>query len=286
MRKQVKMLLSSLSPELTTRLMFRHNFHKRLNLKNPQDFNEKLQYLKLRTYYNNPVITQCVDKYRVREYLEQQGEGRLLPELLAGPFYDARDLRAVWDALPQSFAIKCNHGCGYNILVKDKSKTDLEDAVKTLGRWLREDYWKIYCEPQYRFVRKAFTVERYLGNNIETYKFYCFNGKPEVMYLSSNGEHGEKDLYLDYYDMDMNWIDLTLYPHQHAKEKAVKPKNFGEMAALAKKLSAPFPFVRIDLYDVDGEIYFSEFTFVPTGGNMKLKPEHYLDDWGKLLRLP
>ena len=172
MRKQVKMLLSSLSPELTTRLMFRYNFHKRLNLKNPQDFNEKLQYLKLRTYYNNPVITQCVDKYRVREYLEQQGEGRLLPELLAGPFYDARDLRAVWDSLPQSFAIKCNHGCGYNILVKDKSKTNLEDAVKTLGRWLREDYWKIYCEPQYRFVRKAFTVERYLGDNIETYKFY------------------------------------------------------------------------------------------------------------------
>ena len=96
--------------------------------------------------------------------------------------------------------------------MKDKSKADLEDAVKTLGRWLREDYWKIYCEPQYRFVRKAFTVERYLGNNIETYKFYCFNGKPEVMYLSSNGEHGEKDLYLDYYHTDMNWVDLTLYP--------------------------------------------------------------------------
>ena len=66
----------------------------------------------------------------------------------------------------------------------------------------------------------------------------------------------------------------------------MKPENFGEMAALAEKLSAPFPFVRIDLYDVDGEIYFSEFTFVPTGGNMKLKPEHYLDDWGKLLQLP
>lgn len=114
---------------------------------------------------------------------------------------------------------------------------------------------------------------------------YAFNGKPEVMYLSSNGPKGEKDLYLDYYDMDMNWLDITLKPHLHSKVKATKPNNWEELVGIAKKLATPFPFVRIDLYDVNGKVYISEFTFIPTGGNMQLEPEHYIDDWGGALQL-
>lgn len=285
MNKKIKKILSTISPELTTRLMYRYNFHKRLDLNNPIDINDKLQYLKLRTYYNNATITQCVDKYRVREYLQEKGYGDILPQFIGGPYYDAEELRNVWNQLPPKFVIKCNHGCGYNILVSNKRNIELDEVIEKLSYWLKEDYWKIYCEPQYRYVKKAFIIEEYLGDNIETYKFYCFNGKPEVMYLSSNGENGEKDYYLDYYDMDMNWVDLTLFPHAHAKVKAKKPDNYEQMVKLSEKLSSPFPFVRIDLYNVDGHIYFSEFTFIPTGGNMKLIPEHYISDWGKLLNI-
>lgn len=154
-----------------------------------------------------------------------------------------------------------------------------------LDKWMKEDFWKVYCEPQYKDVPKHIIVEEYLGDNIQTYKFFCFNGKPKVLYVSANGENGEKDLYLDYYDLDWNWMPVSLDGHEHAKVKAEKPENFEEMVALAEELSSEFPFVRVDLYDVKGKIYFSEFTFVPTGGNMKLKPKEVLDEWGKWLCL-
>jgi len=285
MRKLAKRILCTISPELTTKLMFYYNFGKKLDLNNPTGFNEKLQYLKLRTYYNNPVITQCVDKYRVRSYMEERGYGELLPELLGGPYTKAEELRADWDRLPDKFVIKCNHGCGYNILVSDKNRMDLAAVEKQLNQWMKEDFWKEYCEPQYRFVPRRIIVEEHLGEKIETYKFYCINQNPEMLYVSSNGENGEKDLYLDYFNMDWEWQPITLHGHLHLKESIRKPENFDAMVQLAKELSKEFPFVRVDLYSVDGKIYFSELTFIPTGGNMKLNMPEILDEWGKLLKV-
>ena len=150
---------------------------------------------------------------------------------------------------------------------------------------MREDFWKIYCEPQYKDIERRIIVEEYLGNDIQTYKFYCFNGKPMVLYISSNGENGEKDLYLDYYDMEWNWLPISLEGHEHAKAKTMKPKNFEKMIDVAENLSLDFPFVRVDLYNLDGRIYFSELTFIPTGGNMKLSPKSVLEEWGSWLQL-
>lgn len=285
MRKKIKILISSFSPELTTRLMYLYNFKKPLNLKNPQGINEKLQYLKLKTYYNNPIITQCVDKYRVRDYIEEHGHSELLPRLIGGAYSSAKELLEHWNEYPERFVIKCNHGCGYNILVTDKENINVKDAIKTVDGWLKEDFWKIYCEPQYRFVKKRIIVEEYLADDIKTYKFYCFNGIPEVCYVSSNGENGEKDLYLDYFDMDWKWLPITLEGHIHSEEKVSKPQNFKEMIDIATELSKDFPFVRVDLYNVDGKVFFSELTFIPTGGNMKLTPETVLEDWGEKLNL-
>lgn len=280
-----RVILSTISPEFATKQMYKNIHGKKLNLEHPLDLNEKLQYLKLRTYYNNPIITKCADKYKIREYLSSIGCGEILPKLIAGAFYKPVDIRQEWDKLPDKFVVKCNHGCGYNILVSDKSKANLEDIIDKLTKWMKEDFWKRYCEPQYKYIKKAIIIEEYLGDDIATYKFYCFNGKPEVMYISSNGENGEKDLYLDYYDMNMNWVNITLAPHKHAKVKANKPNNWIEMVNLVTELANPFPFVRIDLYNVNEKIYISEFTFIPTGGNMELEPAHYINDWGELLEL-
>lgn len=280
----VKNILCSISPKLATQVMYLFNFKKPLNLKKPQNINEKLQYLKLNTYYENPVITQCADKYSVREYLDKKGYAYLLPKLLGG-YLCAEDIRKDWSGFPNQFVVKCNHGCGYNILVTNKEETDLNQVLKQLNTWMREDFWKIYCEPQYKDIKRHIIVEVFLGEDIQTYKFYCFNGRPMVLYISANGENGEKDLYLDYYDMEWNWLPISLDGHEHAKLKVNKPKHFDKMVKLAEELSSDFPFVRVDLYNVDGVIYFSELTFIPTGGNMKLKPERVLDEWGSWLQI-
>lgn len=285
MNKKIKMIMSSISPKITTYLMYLYNFHRILDLKNPSDLNEKLQYLKLKTYYNNPTITQCVDKYLVRDYLVEKGFSDILPQLLGGGYKNAEDIRTHWDEYPSKFVIKCNHGCGYNILVTDKEKANLNEIIQSLNQWIHEDFWKIYCEPQYRFVPKRIIVEEYLADDIQTYKFYCFNGKPEVAYVSSNGENGEKDLYLDYFDMEWNWLPITLFGHEHDKREIKKPCSFEQMKKLAERMSADFPFVRVDLYDVNGRIFFSELTFIPTGGNMKLSPDSVIKEWGNKLKL-
>lgn len=219
-------------------------------------------------YYNNPVVTQCVDKYRVRAYLEERGFANILPKLIIGGITDPEEIRIHWKDFPDSFVIKCNHGCGYNILVRDKSKVNVDKVVKQIAEWIKEDYWKYYCEPQYKNVKKCILVEQYLADDIQTYKFYCFNGNPKVLYVSENGPNGEKDLYLDYYDMEWNHLDLTLGDHLHAEKLTEKPKNLEEMVELARKLSEDFPFVRVDLYDVDGSVYFSELTFIPSISNL------------------
>jgi hypothetical protein len=286
MLKKIKIALSTFSPKLTTYLMFLYNFKRFPNLKNPKDLNEKLQYLKLKTYYDNPVITTCVDKWKVRNYLEAKGYGDLLPKLILGDISDPNDIRTYWNTFPDSFVIKCNHGCGYNILVKNKQTVDEDEIINQLDLWMKEDYWKYYCEPQYKDVPKRILVEEYLDDDIETYKFYCFNGIPKVVYISQNGENGEKDLYLDYYDMDWHHLDITLATHLHSKKQKSKPKGFEKMVKLSEELSKDFPFVRVDLYNIDGAIYFSELTFIPTGGNMKLSPKEVVDEWGELLKLP
>ena len=142
MRSKVKHLLCTVSPELATRLMYFYNFKKWLNLKNPQGLNEKLQFLKLKTYYNNPTITQCVDKLLVRDYLRERGYADILPELVGGGYSAPEDIRKDWETFPSKFVIKCNHGCGYNILVTNKDTANLEEIIDQLKQWMKEDFWK------------------------------------------------------------------------------------------------------------------------------------------------
>lgn len=282
--KAKRYVMSSFMPTQLTKKIYKSNFGKKPDLKNPVTINEKIQYLKLHTYYNNPVITQCIDKYRIREYLNERGMGNLLPELYG--VYDSPQ-EIIIDELPQSFVIKCNHGCGFNILCPDKSKLDIKNSKKMLDKWLKQDYWREYGEVQYRFIKKKIIIEQFLGDEISTYKFYCFNGEPKVLYISSSDEKGRQDFYLDYFDMDWNHMDVQLSGHAHHPDwqAIAKPHNFSELRKVARELCKEFPFVRVDLYDVEGKIYISELTFVPTGGFMRLVPEEITEEWGGWLKL-
>lgn len=282
----IKRILTIISPKMETKISFRISFKKKLNLKNPKDLNEKILWLKLNLYNNNETVTKCIDKFKIREYLKEKNLERLLPKLYG--VYDTPE-EIDWKNLPKSFVIKCNHGCGYNIIVADSSNFNKEEAIKNLNKWLKEDYWKKSAEIQYKYIKKKIIIEEYLGE-VKNYKFYCFNGEPKVLYVSSNevlnGKVIEKDKYIDYFDMNFRRIDCQLKEHpNNKKDKFEKPRCFEEMKEISKELSKDFPFVRVDLYDVNGKVIIGELTFVPTGGYMHIKPKHLIDEWGRWLDL-
>lgn len=277
-------LLSTIAPKYETQKLYEANFGYKNSYTNPVTINEKLQCLKFGEYYNNPIITKCIDKYRIREYLIEKNLSELIPELYG--VYDAPQ-EINWNELPNQFVIKCNHGSGYNILCNDKSKINVEECKKKLCRWMKEEYWKEYCEVQYKFIQKKIIVEQYLGDNIYTYKLYCYHGKPKVVYVSLNGENGEQDKYIDFFDMEWNHLEVGLRRHLHypEPEKIQKPDSFERMKQIAEILSNDFPFVRVDLYDINGKVYISELTFIPTGGLMKLEPAGTDKRWGDWLTI-
>lgn len=278
LRGGVKRILTALSPKLETALNYRFVTGEWLDWRKPQDINAKINWLKVNSYYNNPVVTDCIDKYKIREWLERKGFRDICPTLY-GVYDSAEELD--WDSFPQQFVVKCNHSCGANLIVRDKTKLDCREAEKTLNRWMKEDYWR-EGEVQYRFIRKKIIVEEYLGDgeDLKSYKFFCFHGKPKVLYLAM-----EEDRYIDYYDMDFRHLPYSLPGHEHYLKKLHKPETFEEMASLAGRLSREFPFVRVDLYDAKGKIYVSELTFVPTGGYMKIDPPSVLVQWGAWIDL-
>ena len=283
-KNRIRIILTVISPKLETKIAYFFSFKKILNLRKPNTLNEKILWLKLNTYYNNETITNCIDKYKIREYLINKNRSDLLPKLY-GVYDNVNEID--WNKLPNSFVVKCNHGSGYNIIVPNATEFDRDDAIEKINKWMKEDYWKLGAEVQYKFINKKIIIEEYLGD-VKTYKYYCFNGVPKIMYISSNkwiGNFCDKDRYLDYYDMDFNHIECKFKNHENSDIPLEKPKNFDKMIEISKELSAEFPFVRVDLYDVDGKIYISELTFVPTNGFMHIEPENLLLEWGKWLVL-
>lgn len=267
-----------ISPKLETALNYKWTCGEWLDWKNPQDINAKLQWLKINTYYRNEEITKCIDKYEIRNWLNQHGFGWLCPKLY-GVYDNASEID--WEKLPEQCAIKCNHSCGANIIVSKKADMDEKEVICKLNRWLKEDYWKT-GEVQYRYIKKKIIVEEYLGSGeyLKTFKFFCFNGNPKVLYISM-----EEDKYINYYDMNFNILPYTLSGHDNYPYPITRPDNFEKMVSVAAEISRFFPFVRVDLYDSYGRVYISELTFIPTAGFMKITPPSVLKEWGDWLDL-
>ena len=194
--KKTYKILSTISPTIASKIIYKIATKKKLNLKDPKLFNEKLMWLKLNLYKNNPLITECVDKYRVREYIKRSGCTELLNELIG--VYDTPD-EIDFAKLPDKFVLKCNHGAGYNIICKDKSKLNIYDTKQTLKKWLKEDYWKTYAEINYKKVPKKIICEKFLENenqnDIEDYKVYCFNGVPQFVMVCVDRNSDKKTKY-------------------------------------------------------------------------------------------
>jgi len=258
--------------------------HQTLLLSHPKTFNEKIQWLKL--YDSTPIKTLLADKYLVRDWIKEKiGEEYLIPLLGAYDSFDEID----FDKLPNQFAIKCNHGSGYNIIVKDKSEIDLEDIKSKLNCWMNENFaFHAGCELQYRDMKPKIVIEKFIENegtnDLYDYKFYCFNGVPTyVQFISDRTEH---DLKQSFYDM--NWNKQSFYNNNQFDPRIVPcPISFQKMKELASTLSKGFSFVRVDFYQLnDGSIYFGEMTFSPASGAMVWNSYDTDLHLGKLIKLP
>lgn len=259
----VMLVLSPISITLASKYIYRRTFHKKLNLKQPKTFNEKLMWLKLKKYTDSELVTQCVDKYRVREYVIAMGFEDILTPLI-GVWNSVEEI--AFDMLPDKFVIKCNHGCGYNIICTNKNTLDTEQIKKTLNKWIREDFWKRFAESNYKRVPKKILCETYIENGEKLlpldYKFYCFYGKAMYVMVCCGRENGRPN----YYFFNRDWQLMRINPDSIAATEDLglpRPKRLSEMFEYADKLAAPFPFVRVDLYEANNNIRFGELTFTP-----------------------
>lgn len=271
--------LTLLSPELNTKARFKSTYGRKLDLNNPKLYNEKGMWLKLNNYNSNPVVEKCADKYRVREYIKQQGCAEILNDLIA--VYDSVD-QIEWDKLPDSFVMKWNFGCGYNLICSDKSKLDIADAKKKLKKWGKKKYHLHFSEMQYKNAPKKLIVEKYLkpesGLQPEDYKFFCFNGKAEYVMVCTGRETGNTMFAI--FDREWNFMRINESSQKAPADFTLpKPQGMAEMFEYADKLSKPFPFVRVDFYNIDGKTIFGEMTFTPAG----FLDNHYTEYGEKLL---
>jgi len=263
------------------KMQYWYHFKKILNLNDPKTFNEKIQWLKL--YDRKPEYTQLVDKYEVRKYIKETiGEEYLIP--LIGVYDSVDDIN--WDNLPDKFVLKCTHGSQCNIICNDKTKLDIENSKKKLRKWMNRNWYWYGREWPYKNVKPRIICEKYMvdesGIELKDYKYFCFNGKPKIMFVAT--DRGI-DTRFDFYDMEFNHLPIMQH-YKNAVKKIVKPKAFDEMAKLASQLSKDIPHVRVDFYDINGKVFFGELTFSHFSGFVEFIPNEWDYRIGSMLKLP
>ena len=243
------------------------------DLDNPRSFNEKMNWLKL--HDRNPEYVRLVDKYEVKKIIaDRLGAEYIIPNL------------GVWDRpeeidfsqLPKRFVLKCTHDSGSKVICTDKSELNYGKARNSLRKCLGNDYYKLNREWMYKDLKHRIIAEEYIENEcgyLNDFRFYCFNGNPE--FFSIDFREGDKHL-TNFYDSSLN-----LLPFGSAKDPPVFdadlkiPANIGKMLDIARTLSKGHPFLRVDLYNINGKIYFSELTFFTHGGFFIMYPDQSWD---------
>lgn len=249
---------------------------KKLNLDNPKTFNEKLQWLKL--YDRNPEYIKMVDKYKVKEYVAKKiGEEYLVPTFGVYDDFDEID----FGKLPKQFVMKATHDSGTVAICKNKKNFNRNNAKKVLQKSLRKNFYLQSREWPYKDVKPRIIVEGYLGNNLNDYKLFCFNGKPEIVLVCSDRQF---DLKETWFNRDFELLELVEGGHR-MDASLKKPLNFSKMLEFSKELAKDIPFVRVDFYEESGKLYFGELTFYPAGGYERFDPEVWNKKMGDMINL-
>ena len=274
-------LVKTLAPVFFVKQQYRYITHHRLNLKNPIRYTEKLQYLRLFVDPKDPEVARCAGRVGVRSYVAEKGYGDSLIPCL-GVYERFSDID--FAALPSAFVMKCSHASGFNQIVRDKSRLDVAEAKKKFDRWLATDYGKKTMERHYSSIKPQIIIESYIGGATALpteYKIHVFNGVARSLYVVTG--RGTDIRYTNYY-IDWTPFDGSQFNGwKKADLPLEKPTNFAAMAEMAETLAKPFPFVRVDLYDVNGKIYFGEMTFTPAKGTLILDDDRCDFEMGKWL---
>lgn len=281
MKEFIKKLLKLLPDYIFLQIKYRYKFNKKLDLKKPQTFNEKLQWLKL--YDRNPEYTKMVDKYEAKKYVANIiGEEYIIPTL--GVYDKFEDIN--FATLPNQFVIKCTHDSGGLIICKDKTKLNIKEARKKINKSLKRNYFYTGREWPYKNVKPRIIAEQYMvdesGTELKDYKFFCFNGEPKLLFVAKDRPYATK---FNYYDMDFKKLPFKQH-YKNFNDYIEKPKGFEKMIELSRKLSKDIPHVRVDFYDINGKVYFGELTFYHFSGFEKFEPNEWDKKLGDMLELP
>ena len=260
---------------------YKYITHHKLDWKGLNRYTEKLQYLRLYVYPKDDLVSKCAGRVGVREYVKEQGFDELLIKIF-GIFDRFEDID--FSKLPNQFVLKCSHGCAMNYICYDKSKINYEELKKKFNKWLKTNYGKKTLELHYSKIKPQIIIEELMLENGKLpteYKIHVFNGKAKNLYVvTSRGvDIRYNNYYIDWTPFDgsqFNGWKKTDYPLK-------KPSNFDEMVVVAEKLASKFPFVRVDLYNINGKIYFSEMTFTPAKGTLILDDDQCDFEMGKWL---
>lgn len=279
--RKIKYALRFLPDKIYIQIYYFSHFKKFANLKNPKTYNEKLNWLKL--HDRNPQYIKMVDKYEVKRYVAKIiGEEYIIPTLGVWDSFDEID----FDTLPDQFVLKCTHDSEGLVIVKDKNKFDISAAKEKIEKALSLNFYYIGREWPYKRVKPRIIAEKYMEDHtdgeLRDYKFFCFDGEPKAMFIAS--DRAKDATKFDYYDL--NFKHLKIMQHYPNAGMVRKPVTFEKMKELSKKLSANIPHVRVDFYEVNGQLYFGEFTFYHFSGFMPFKPAKWDTIFGNWLKLP
>jgi len=265
--------------------LYKSKFRKDIKWDNPQSFNEKLQWLKVND--RKQVYTKMVDKYEAKKYVADRiGTEYIIPTLGVWANFDEID----FNSLPDQFVLKCTHDSGGLVICKDKRKLDLKSSRRVLQKAIENNYYlRGGREWPYKNVPHKIIAEEYMADDKQTeglidYKFYCFNGTPKFLYVSK-GMSNHKTAQIGFLNLEWKLEKFGRSDYLPLKEIPPRPQNFEKMIDIASRLSKNIPFLRVDLYEIKGKIYFGELTFTPCGGLMPFDPPEADYEVGKLLDL-
>lgn len=282
-RHRILYMLRFLPDKVMIHLQYMIKMGKKLNLKRPKTYTEKIQWYKL--YYHNPLMTKCADKHLVRSFLEERGYADLACHEY-GVYDSVEEIR--YEELPDRFVIKTTNGSGTNIICKDKTEFQIEKAKDELREWLKRDCYGLGREWAYKNITPRIIVEEYLDDKeniydgINDYKFMCFNGRVYYIVFDADRYVGHKR---NIYDADWNYVDVGT-DCDKLGDVVPKPEGLKEMKRIAEDLSKDFPCVRVDLYWVNHRAYFGELTFYPWTGYVVFDPKEFDMILGQKFKLP
>ncbi len=278
-RSKILKMLSFIPDKQMLKIQYWVKTGRMLNLNNPKRFTEKIQWYKL--YYKNPLLIQCVDKYDVRQFISNRGFGDILNKCFG--VYDHPN-QIKWDELPEKLVIKSTLGGGSNkvIIIKDKKSIDYEAINEKLSRWIianrhrknsgRE--WPYYMGRNARIIIEDYLEES--SGDLVDYKFFCFDGKVKYFYIRTGYSGNHDAAKIAFFDRECNYLPGVGFDYCNiAEEQPILPNNIKEMIQYADALSQDFPHVRVDFYNIDGQIVFGELTFYHASGYMLVIP----DEW-------